>query len=147
MATVTATATILGWQGNVIRRRVASLLELYRPVLREQLKQEIRKPQYSWPRATKRRNGTIVTSPRNIVDTGAFVNSQTDFFLDPRKLLFTWGGFGGPVTYAGIILRGKSNYPSRDWITKAIAERPLAQFAIKNWGRTRAPLPAVPTRP
>lgn len=151
---VRATSTLRGWTANPIRQRVQRVLQLYRPVLREQLRTEIQKPQFTWPRSTRRRNGTIVTTPRDIVDTGAFLASQTDFQPDPQKLLYQWGGNGGPVTYAGIILRGLAGssarggllYPARDWITPALRERPLRAFMVANWGRSRRSLPLTPRR-
>jgi hypothetical protein len=143
---VRATSTLRGWNANPIRQRAARVLQLYRPVLREQLKQEIQRQQFAWPRATRRRNRSIVTTPRDIVDTGAFLASQADYQPDPLILRYSWGGNGGPVTYAGIILRGKTNYPPRDWIKPALDEQPLRRFFIANWGRTQRSLPLTPRR-
>jgi hypothetical protein len=143
---VRATSTLRGWNANPIRQRAAQVLQLYRPVLREELKNQIRAVQYQWPRATRRRNRTTVTTPRDIVDTGAFLASQADYQPDPLILRYSWGGNGGPVTYAGIILRGKPNYPPRNWIRPALQERPLRQFFIANWGRTGRSLPLAPRR-
>lgn len=141
---ITATSTLSGWAANRIRQRTSRLLQLYRPALADQLKQEIRRPQFAWPRATVRRNGQIVTSPRDIVDTGAFISSQVDYQPDPLKLLYTWGGYDGPVSYAGIILRGKTNYPRRDWITPAVNNLPIGRFFAANWDRARAPVAIQP---
>lgn len=143
---VRATSTLQGWNTNPIRQQTARVLQLYRPILNEQLKAEIQRPQYNWPRSTRRRNGTTVTTPRNIVDTGAFLASQRSYQPDPQILRYEWGGNGGPVTYAGIILRGKTNYPPRDWISLALAERPLTRFFAANWQRARRPIPLSPQR-
>jgi hypothetical protein len=151
---VRATSTLRGWNANPIRQRAARVLQLYRPILRDELKSQIQAVQYAWPRQTRRRNGTTVTTPRDIVDTGAFLASQADFQPDPLILRYTWGGNGGPVTYAGIILRGISGagrdgqprYPARDWITPALRERPLRPFFVANWGRAGSPLPLRPRR-
>lgn len=143
---VRATSTLRGWSADPIRQRVARVLQLYRPVLADQLKQEISTAQFAWPRATRRRNGQTVTTPRNIIDTGAFLASQADYQPDPQRLVYQWGGNGGPVTYAGIILRGKTNYPARDWITPAFRERPLRPFFIANWNRAGRSIPLTPRR-
>ena len=171
---VRATSTLRGWNANPIRQRAAQVLQLYRPVLAEQLKEEIQKAQFEWPRPTRRygallgpsrgrkkvsleerariianqggRYYTTAGSPRNIVDSGAFLASQADYQPDPLILRYSWGGNGGPVTYAGIILRGKTNYPPRDWIKPALDEQPLRRFFIANWGRTQRSLPLTPRR-
>lgn len=137
---IRATSTLTGWGANRIRQRAARVLQLYRPAMAEQLRQEIQRPQFAWPRRTRRRNGQVVGSPRDIVDTGAFLASQVDYQPDPLKLVFTWGGYDGPVTYAGIILRGKTNYPRRDWIRPALDNLPMARFFAQNWPRASAPV-------
>jgi hypothetical protein len=40
-------------------------------------KLSIQSPQWDWPRVTRRRNGTTVGSPRDIVDTGELLASQS----------------------------------------------------------------------
>jgi hypothetical protein len=150
---VRATSTLQGWNINPVRQQAARILQLYRKELDEQLKTEIQKPQYAWPRRTKRRNGSIVSTPRNIVDTGAFLASQRSFQPDPLILRYEWGGNGGPVTYAGIILRGRSGtgrdglpiYPARDWISLALAERPITRFFAANWNN-QSSVPTAPRR-
>jgi hypothetical protein len=135
---IRATSTLSGWQSNLIRQRMARILQTYRPVLAKQLKEEIDRPQFFWPGQTTRSNGQRVRSPRDIVDTGAFRDSQADFQPDPLILRYTWGGNDGPVTYAGIILRGKNaRYPGRDWIRPALTAQPLGRFAVANWNRAR----------
>lgn len=121
------------WNPDLIRARLARILGEYRPVLAEQLKTEIRSPQFAWPRTTRRQNGSTVGSPRNIVDTGAFLASQRDYRPDPLTLVYAWGGPGG-VTYAGRILRGEgARYPSRDWISIALRRQPLIPFIQARW--------------
>lgn len=41
------------------------------------LKDAIEAPVYRWPRITRRSTGEVVTSPRNIVDTGELRDSQS----------------------------------------------------------------------
>lgn len=143
---IRATSTLTGWNANRIRQRTARILQLYRPALAAQLQEEIARPQFNWPRRTVRRvglySGRIVGSPRDIVDTGRFAASQQDYQPDPLRLLYTWGGYDGPVTYAGIILRGIGNkYPARDWIRPALRNLPISTFFAQNWDRARTPVP------
>ena len=134
MTTVTATFRITQWNDAQILNRASRILTEYAKQLAEQTKTEIQTSQFSWPRITHRRNGSLVGSPRNIVDTGAFLNSQRSYRLDPLRARIAWGGSGG-VSYAGIILRGKSNYPRRDWISPAVAKLPIGPFFANNWSR------------
>ena len=131
---MTASGTrVENWNPGIIRQKLAGILREYRPVLAEQLKTEIRTSQFSWPGRTLRKNGQFVSSPRNIVDTGAFLASQRDFQTSPFSLAYAWGGPGG-VDYAGYILRGKNTlYPPRDWISPALRKQPLVPFTRARW--------------
>lgn len=129
-----------------LTRRVGQIVTKYATALDRQLKEEIKAPVYRWPGPTKRRNGATVTSPRDIVDTGAFLRSQVRRRVDATTVKFTWGNEA--VTYAGIILKGKgNNYPARDWISRAFDKLPFDRFFTAEWQRTggTAPRPATST--
>lgn len=135
---IKATYSLKGWQGKNIAARIPNLMADYRKILDRQLKEDIQTPQFSWTgRETKRRNGTTVGSPRDIVDTGAFLRSQraeTQSSIGSTTITFSWGNDG--VNYAGYILRGTTAaYPPRDWIRKALDKQPLDQFLLQNWRR------------
>ena len=136
---VNATYTLKGWNAKQLRARVPLILNNYRPVLDKQFKDEIQAVQFPWTsRQTKRSTGEIAGSPRNIVDTGAFLRSQladTASNINGQvTLLFTWGNDG--VNYAGYILRGTTAaYPPRDWIRKALDNQPLEPFFKQEWRR------------
>jgi hypothetical protein len=59
MATVTATYKLTGWNGPQLASRVANIMTLYGKAMDQQLKQEIKLVQFSWPGITYRSNGTI----------------------------------------------------------------------------------------
>ena len=135
MAGITATWKLEGWNGDELRRRVPAIVTAYAAKLDLQLKEEIKTVQYPWPGVTYRKNGTIEGSPRDIVDTGAFLKSQNRRRDSPTQVTFTWGGVGG-VTYAGIILQGKgASYPARDWIRPALEKVPLERYFRDEWSR------------
>ena len=117
-------------------RRVPKILTDYGKVLDQQLKEEIKTERYSWPGETRRRNGTIAGSPRDIVDTGAFLRSQRRRRVNLTTIRFDWGGSGG-VTYAGYIFQGipGKNYPARDWIKPALDALPIGPFFAREWAR------------
>jgi hypothetical protein len=133
MTTTVTRARIENWNPAIIRQKLTRILRDYRPVLAEELRESIKATQFSWPRTTKRKNGQLAGLTRNIVDTGAFLASQRDFQPEPLELVYAWGG-AGPVTYAGIILKGKgASYPPLDWITKALQKQPLVPFIQARW--------------
>lgn len=132
---VRATWQLEGWNGDELRRRVPFIMTGYAAKVDLQLKEEIKLVQFPWPGKTYRRNGTIEGSPRDIVDTGAFLRSQNRRRDSPTQVTFTWGGTGG-VTYAGIILQGKGpSYPARDWISPALVKVPLDRYFRDEWSR------------
>ena len=132
MTTIVTRARVENWNPGIIRQKLSRILRDYRPVMAQELKTSIQSSQFSWPRTTQRRNGTVAGTQRNIVDTGAFLASQRDYQPDPLKLVYAWGGPQG-VTYAGIILQGKTNYPKRDWISPALKQQPLVPFIQARW--------------
>lgn len=132
---VRATYKLTGWNAPQLKLRVANIMTAYGKAIDQQFKEEIQLVQFPWPGVTYRRNGTIEGSPRDIVDTGAFLRSQRRERLDATTIKFTWGNSG--VTYAGYILQGVpgKNYPARDWIKPALTNLPLDRFFQAEWQR------------
>lgn len=131
---VRANFTLKGWNKNQLALRVPVIMTAYGKVLDQQFKEEIQTPQFRWPGETKRRNGTIAGSPRNIVDTGRFLASQRRERPNATTLQFSWGNDG--VSYAGYILQGTGPaYPPRDWIGKALNAAPFEPFFKAEWQR------------
>jgi hypothetical protein len=137
MATITASYKLTGWNGPQLMSRVATIMTAYGKTMDQQLKEEIKLVQFSWPGITYRKNGTIEGSPRDIVDTGRFLASQRRSRPDATTVRWTWGGSAG-VNYAGIILEGRRDtaaYPGRNWILPALKNQPLDKFFAAQWGR------------
>ncbi|AFY29595.1 hypothetical protein Cyagr_2489 [Cyanobium gracile PCC 6307] len=130
---------ITSFNSDDLIRRLPKILTDYGKVLDARLKEEIRSVQYPWPGVTVRRNGETVGSPRDIVDTGAFLRSQRRRRINITTIRFEWGGSGG-VTYAGYIFQGipGKSYPPRDWITPALKAEPIAPFFAREWARLAA---------
>jgi len=135
MTTIRAEFNLKGWDAASLRNRVPVILSNYADRLGPEFKEQIRAVQYDWPRETERSDGRKVGSPRDIVDTGAFVNSQVRRRDSVTQIRFVWGG--GSVTYAGYILNGISerNYPARDWISPALDRHPMERFFRDEWNR------------
>jgi hypothetical protein len=117
-------------------RRVPAIMTAYGKALDQQLKEEIKTERYTWPGETRRRNGDLVGSPRDIVDTGVFLRSQRRRRINLTTIRFEWGGSGG-VTYAGFIYQGIPGkaYPARDWIKPALDALPIGSFFVREWTR------------
>ncbi len=128
-----------GFRSDDMIRRLPKILTDYGAVLDRALKAEVQRVQYPWPGVTQRRNGDTAGSPRDIVDTGAFLRSQRRRRVNITTIRFTWGE-GGGVTYAGYIYQGipSRNYPPRDWIKPALEAEPIAPFFAREWKRLAA---------
>ena len=131
---IQASYSVSGWEGDRLKRRVVDILTDYAAAIDKQLKEEIKTVQFPWPGITYRRNGTIEGSPRDIVDLGNFWRSQKRNRISATEVRFTWGN--SVVTYAGIILKGRSDtaaYPGRNWIEPALKALPFESFFAQEW--------------
>ena len=137
---VKADFKLTGWNAPQLKLRVPQILTAYGGVLDKQLKEEIKATQFSWPRSTKRRNGATVTSPRDIVDSGAFVRSQRRDRPTATQLRFTWDVQSKGFAYAPLILTGYTTskgtvVPGRNWIQPALLNQPLEPFFAAQWNK------------
>lgn len=139
MAEVSASLSLKGWNAAQLKLRVPVILRRYGDVMDRQLKDEIQTVQFDWPRQTRRRNGTVVGSPRDIVDLGGFLRSQRRDYPSATQLLFTWDAKSRKgFMYAGLILTGYTTkrgtvVPGRNWIKPALDKHPLNGFFIREW--------------
>lgn len=141
MAEISASLDLKGWNATQLALRIPVIIRAYGDVMDRQLKEEIKAVQYDWPRETRRRNGTVVGSPRDIVDTGRFLRSQRREYPDATTLRFTWDAKSDAgFMYAGVILTGYTTsrgtpVPGRNWIKPALDKYPLNEFFIREWRR------------
>jgi len=141
MAEISASLSLKGWNATQLKLRVPVILRRYGDVMDKQLKDEIQTVQFPWTdRKTRRRNGTIVGSPRDIVDLGTFLRSQRREYPSATQLVFTWDAKSkkGGFMYAGLILTGYTTkrgtvVPGRNWIKPALDKHPLNGFFIREW--------------
>ena len=141
MAEISARLELKGWNATQLKLRIPTIIRAYGDVMDAQLKEEIKTVQFDWPNETRRRNGSVVGSPRDIVDTGNFLRSQRRDYPDATTLRFTWNAKSDRgFMYAGIILTGYVTakgraMPKRDWIKPALDKYPLNAFFIREWRR------------
>lgn len=142
------TLRLVSWNADRLLKRVPRrILSDYGDVLGPQLQNEIAKPQFDWPRKTRRRNGQVVGSPRDIVDTGEFIDSQTEPTVSDSEAGVEMT-IGWTAPYAADIYRGSQgegfissrgfevvgDQPGRDWITPALEQLPFDAYFVQRWG-------------
>lgn len=86
---------------------------------------------YTWPRLTRRQNGTTASSPRNIVDTGNLKRSQNKNIISAEEIEWEWGADYAELNHNG----GMSTY---NGIPYYHTPRPWTQYAIA--GDSSAPI-------
>lgn len=141
MAEISARLELKGWNATQLKLRVPIIIRAYGKVMDPELKEQIKAVKWNWPNQTRRRNGTIVGSPRDIVDTGNFLRSQRRDYLDlGNTLRFTWDAKSDRgFMYAGLILTGgavgerSTPIKPRNWIKPALDKYPLNAFFIAEW--------------
>lgn len=139
MAEISARLELKGWNATQLKLRIPVIIRRYGDALDKQLKEEIKTVQFGWPNETRRRNGSIAGTTRDIVDTGRFLRSQRRDYPDATTLRFTWDAKSDRgFMYAGIILTGYTTstgkaLPPRNWIKPALDKYPLNAFFIAEW--------------
>ena len=118
----------------------------YIHVLEAQFTKEIGTAQFKWPKATNRgmhrkkesraKDPQTAGSPRDIVDTGSFRESISVYQGmnkgDRGSATFVWN-----APYSKAILTGykkKQQWPARDWIAKALKNKPPLETIRKSLG-------------
>ena len=85
---------------------------------------------YPWDTATLRKNGSVVTSPRDIVDTGELRDSL-ELDIGKRRTNLTWDVDYAIQVHEGYARRDGSEAPARPWTVVAIESIDLAEvFAV-----------------
>lgn len=95
---------------------------------------QITKVQWPWESRggrpeTVRKNGTVVTEPRNIVDLGDLRRSQTRTKTTKTTVEWEWQVDYSAIVHDGAALKGSGKYPPRKWTKSAEKEvKPLEYF-------------------
>jgi hypothetical protein len=87
---------------------------------------------WEWFRATTRKSGQVVTTPRDIVDTGSLRDSLDVTPIDNNEVKYQYG-----ESYAGLVHQGydgvgktgsPESYPARPWVVGAYEENDLLEI-------------------
>lgn len=135
------------WNAEALLARVPVILEAYSGVIGPELETSIRSVRYFWPGETKRKAGgggglymspPSVGSPRDIVDRGTLMRSQTARLSeDGRSLSVVWDPVNpdNGVHYGYAVLTGEPDNlgPGRDWISPVLRQQPFLPFFVQQW--------------
>lgn len=70
---------------------------------------------------TRRRNGQVVTEPRNIVDTGSLMASKQRTQVNKSTVDFTWTAPHAQEVHDGGAAKGGESSPARPWTEPTLA--------------------------
>ena len=133
---INAKFNISKWNGPQLVQRARFVFGKYCTEVFPKFKESIDSAVYEWPNVTIRQNGQVVTSPRNIVDTGAFKQSQERTMLNATTCLFTWNTPYSSLILTGYITKTGQRMPGRDWISPVLqTEFPMARYFEQEWKR------------
>lgn len=97
----------------IIQQARAAFKEANELFAREALA-EIDAKKWDWPNETERSNGSVVGSPRNIVDQGGLKGSyQPD--AKPDEYSHTWDADYAAAVALGAVLSDGTTLPARNW--------------------------------
>lgn len=88
---------------------------------------------YQYPRTTKRRNKSVVSSPRDIVDLGNLYDSKSVArSSNGNAAEFSWDVDYAAAMYYGYTTKGGHEVPGRPWVEKAMEEtNPQEVFEVQ----------------
>jgi hypothetical protein len=93
---------------------------------------QVEDSKWNWPRETVRKNGSVVGSPRNIVDTGELKNSQfIEDFSDTYKVI------GYTADHAALVHEGYQ-IERNDGTVTDVPARPFIDTAIEDYNPIEA---------
>jgi hypothetical protein len=80
----------------------------------------IQSPRYEWPRQTIRSDGSVVGSPRDIVDTAHLLESQS-VERSGQACELSWGADYAAKVHEGETTKSGFTLPARRWTQEAIS--------------------------
>lgn len=101
--------------------------------------QQIASPQWDWKGPdgkTRRKNGTVVDEPRDIVDMGVLLQSKRRSDVDSSITEFQWTALHAEAVHDGAQLKNGGENPARPWTEKTIEEiDEVIQDLLRDGGR------------
>jgi len=73
-----------------------------------------------WPRITRRKNGEVVGSPRDIIDTGSLLQSKRRDPISSSITEFIWEDEVAEGVHDGMVTKSGKRLPARPWTEPTI---------------------------
>jgi hypothetical protein len=87
---------------------------------------------WNWPRQTVRSNGSIVGSPRNLIDTANLRQSHSWQMTGPYQATFRWSASYATAVHEGAVLRGGTRLPPRPWCRATTGQENVDGVVVYN---------------
>ena len=104
---------------NKIDRAINRAFDTALEALADSCQDAISSEVWEWPRATLRQNSDIVSSPRDIVDTGELYDSLR-ISRTANAAALTWGVDYGTAVHDGATAKNGTELPARPWTQAGI---------------------------
>ncbi len=125
---------IVRWNDDLLLEKARGVSLAYVDKLSDEFRSQFSQKNYQWGGVTRRRNGEVVGTSRDLVDTGVLRESQR---VSPEAggARISWNPPGG---YAARRFRGEG-YGERgrpaDWVSPVIDRNPFAPYFLREWSR------------
>lgn len=84
--------------------------------------QQMASEKWDWPNSTRRKNGQVVSSPRDIIDTGALLQSKRREQISNSVVDFIWDDDVAEGVHDGMISKSNKRLPARPWTEPTLDE-------------------------
>jgi hypothetical protein len=94
--------------------------------LEQKFELELTTEKWAWPRSTQRKNGEVVSSPRDRVDTGELLRSYYRQARGPNAFVHSWSAPHALAIHSGAQLRSGGVILPTPWTESPVEELPKA---------------------
>lgn len=98
--------------------------------------QQMASEKWDWPNKTRRKNGQIVGSPRDIIDTGALLQSKRREQVSNSVVEFIWDDEVAEGVHDGMVTKSNKRLPARPWTEPTLDEiEGIIESMLRQGGR------------
>jgi hypothetical protein len=98
--------------------------------------QQMASEKWDWPNETRRKNGQIVNSPRDIIDTGALLQSKRREQISNSVVEFIWDDEVAEGVHDGMVSKSNKRLPARPWTEPTLDEiEGITESMLRQGGR------------
>jgi|694.fasta_scaffold15202_6 hypothetical protein len=98
--------------------------------------QQMTSEKWDWPNETRRKNGQVVNSPRDIIDTGALLQSKRREQIGNSVVEFIWDDEVAEGVHDGMVSKSNKRLPARPWTEPTLDEiEGIIESMLRQGGR------------